>query len=153
MALSVSQLKERLAELLEVPKKETENILWALNEVCSETVASGETLTLPGIGKLSCNVRPARKARNPRTGESVQVPAKVAVKFNLSKSLKDQAPSLKSKGGKRLLEEAEAKQEAAAKRKRKKEREAAKAESSVKEKKKSSKNKSSSKKIKSSKRV
>jgi DNA-binding protein HU-beta len=118
MALSAAQLKQRLSELLELPKKEADNILWALETICEEVVQSGESLTLPGIGKLDCKVQAARKARNPRTGESVNVPAKVAVKFRVAKSLKDNAPSLTSKKGKRLLEEVEAKNKAKAKRKR-----------------------------------
>lgn len=153
--MTVSQLKTRLAELLEIEKKEADDILWALQELCVEVVKKGDSVTIPGVGKLSCAVRAARVGRNPRTGEAVKVPAKVAVKFGLTKSLKESAPKLTSKSGKRLLEEAEAKQAAAAKRKRKKEKEEAKDGSSKKKKKSSERTstKKSSKKSKSSKRV
>lgn len=128
MAMTASQLKERLAELLEVDKKEADNVLWAFGEICTEVVKKADTVTFPGLGKLSCVVAPARNARNPKTGESIKVPAKVAVKFKLSKPLKDSAPSINSKRAKKLLEEAEVKQAAAAKRKRKRDKEAAAAE-------------------------
>lgn len=120
--LTVAQLKQRLAEVLEIPKKEADNILWGLEQVAVETVNSAGSLTFPGIGKLDCKVQAPRTARNPRTGEKVQVPAKVAVKFRVAKSLKDAAPSLKSKKGKALLEEVEKQNKA--KLKRKKQREA-----------------------------
>lgn len=137
MAVSASQLKQRLAELLEVNKKEADNILWAFQTICEETVQSADSLTLPGVGKLDCKVQAARQARNPRTGEAVKVPAKVAVKFRVAKTLKDQAPSLTSKKGKKLLEAVEAQNKAKAKRKRQRE-----AEDETPKKKKSNKSKS-----------
>lgn len=126
MSMTAAQLKQRLAELLEVSKKEADNILWAFSEVMTETVKNADSVTIPGIGKLDCVVQPSRKARNPATGESIMTKPKVAVKFKVSKSLKDQAPSLKSKTGKRLLEAAEAKQAEREKAKRKRERAASK---------------------------
>lgn len=124
--ISVSELKQRLAELLEVPKKDADDYLWALQEICTSAVKNGDTVTLPQIGKLSCRVRAARTARNPRTGEPVKVPAKVALKFTIAKSLKDSTPSLKSRQGKALLTEAEEKQAERDKARRRREREEAK---------------------------
>lgn len=126
MALTVSQTKERLADLLEIDKKEADNILWAFSELCTEVVEQGDSFTIPGVGKISCKVQPPRNARNPRTGEAVKVPAKVVVKFGLAKSLKDSAPTLKSKEGKALLAAAEEAQALREKRKRQRERDAAK---------------------------
>jgi DNA-binding protein HU-beta len=123
--ISAAQLKGRLAELLEVPKKDADDILWAFQEICTDAVKHGDTVTLPNIGKLSCRVQAARTARNPRTGDPVKVPAKVAVKFTVAKHLKESAPSLKKKVGKALLAEAEEKQRQRDKAKRKREREAA----------------------------
>lgn len=120
--ITASALKGRLAELLELSKKDADDILWALQEICTESVKAGNTITLPNIGKLSCRVQAARTARNPRTGDPVKVPAKVAVKFTIAKALKDSAPSLKSRQGKELLSEAEEKQEQREKAKRKRER-------------------------------
>lgn len=124
MALTASQLKQRLAELLEVPKKEADNILWAFQTLCEETVKNADSLTIPGVGKLDCKIQAERMARNPRTGEKVKVPAKVAVKFRVANSLKDNAPSLKSKKGKALLEEVEKANKAKAKKRRQRQAEA-----------------------------
>lgn len=124
-AITASQFKQRLSEVLEISKKEADNVLWGLEQIAVETVNSGDSLTLPGIGKLDCKVQAARTARNPRTGDKVNVPAKVAVKFRVAKSLKDAAPSLKSKKGKALLEEVEKANKAKAKRKRLRDAEAA----------------------------
>ena len=53
-----------------------------------ETLETG-SFTLPGVVKLSRTERNARRGRNPRTGEAVDIPAKTAVKMRLSKSFKD----------------------------------------------------------------
>lgn len=143
--LSAAALKKRMGELLEIKPKEVDDILWAFQEVATETIKSGDTLTLPGVVKLSCQVRPARKARNPRTGDPVQVPAKVVVKAALVKSLKDSAPALKSKTGRALLASAEEKQAERDKRKRKKERAEEKSSSKKSSKKKVKKSSKSSK--------
>lgn len=122
--VTVSQLKGRLAELLEIPKKQTDEILWALEQVVVETVKSGDSITLPGIAKIECRVTASRKGRNPATGESLQIPAKVAVKAKAVPGLESSAPSLKSKKGKALLDEAEKKKAKREKLRRQREREA-----------------------------
>jgi DNA-binding protein HU-beta len=127
--MSAAALKSRFAELLEIPKKDADDILWAFQEICTEAVKHGDTVTFPNVGKLSCRVQAARTARNPRTGEPVKVPAKVAVKFAVATHLKESAPSLKKKVGKALLAEAEEKQRLREKKKRQREREQAREES------------------------
>jgi len=46
-------------------------------------------VSLNGIGKLKIKDVPARNGRNPKTGETITVPAHKAVKFSVSKQLKD----------------------------------------------------------------
>jgi DNA-binding protein HU-beta len=45
--------------------------------------------TLPGLGKLELKNRKARKGRNPKTGEEIDIPAKRVVKFRVAKAAKD----------------------------------------------------------------
>lgn len=42
-----------------------------------------------GLGTFTVEDKPAHAARNPRTGETINVPAKKAPKFKISASLKD----------------------------------------------------------------
>jgi len=46
-------------------------------------------VTLPGLGKVACKMRPERQVRNPATGETLTKPADKQVKFAISKTLKD----------------------------------------------------------------
>ena len=53
------------------------------------TVASGEEVSIHGFGSFLAVDKEARTARNPKTGETVNVPAHKAVKFKVSKTFKD----------------------------------------------------------------
>lgn len=68
--------------------------LKALAAVCQEAATTGEELTLPGICKISVTKREARIGRNPRTGESLEIPAKHVPKFTALKALKDAASNI-----------------------------------------------------------
>lgn len=47
------------------------------------------SFTIPGIGKLVLVQRNARMGRNPKTGETIQIPAKTVVKFRVAKACKE----------------------------------------------------------------
>lgn len=47
------------------------------------------SFTIPGIGKLVLVQRKARLGRNPKTGETIQIPAKTVVKFRVAKAAKE----------------------------------------------------------------
>lgn len=49
---------------------------------------------IDGFGTFELHTRKARRARNPRTGEPIEVPAKVTVKFKPTGALKRQAGQL-----------------------------------------------------------
>lgn len=63
--------------------------LKALGKIVRTVLAGGDDVTLPGIGKLAVKQTAARTGRNPRTGESVQIPAKTKPVFTAAKALKD----------------------------------------------------------------
>ncbi len=55
----------------------------------TSTLATGDSVSLVGFGTFSVADRAARTARNPRTGETINVPASKAPKFKPGKALKD----------------------------------------------------------------
>ena len=55
----------------------------------SEGMAKGEKVQLIGFGTFEAKNRPARVARNPRTGASVKIAACKAPAFKAGKALKD----------------------------------------------------------------
>jgi DNA-binding protein HU-beta len=54
-----------------------------------DAALKGEDVSLPGFGKFKVQNKPARTARNPRTGESIPVPATRKLAFQPAKALKD----------------------------------------------------------------
>ncbi len=54
-----------------------------------EAALRGEEVSLPGFGKFKVQDKPARTARNPRTGEALQVAATRKLSFQPAKALKD----------------------------------------------------------------
>ena len=53
------------------------------------TLKKGEEVSIAGLGIFSVKRRAPRKARNPRTGEEIQVPAMNVPKFRAAKALKE----------------------------------------------------------------
>jgi len=86
-ALSKSQLVTAIAEKVEIPKKQAAEILDHIAALAYKHAK--DTFTLPGLGKLVLKNRAARVGRNPKTGESIQIPAKRVVKFRIAKAAKD----------------------------------------------------------------
>ena len=64
----------------------------ALDSLCEVAVAEllgGGEVPLPGLGKLKLRKTAARKGRNPRTGETLDIPAGKKVLFVTGKELKN----------------------------------------------------------------
>jgi len=53
------------------------------------TLKKGDAVSIAGFGSFKVVERKARKGRNPRTGQEIQIPASKAVKFTPSKTLKE----------------------------------------------------------------
>jgi DNA-binding protein HU-beta len=85
--LTKSQLAAALADKAEISKKQASEILALLTELAYKHAK--DTFTLPGIGKLVLVNRKARLGRNPKTGETIKIPAKKVVKFRVAKAAKD----------------------------------------------------------------
>ncbi len=64
-------------------------VLNALGDVTHAELKKGGDVTIPGIGKLTVKKTEARTGRNPRTGASVEIPAKRKPVFAAAKALKD----------------------------------------------------------------
>ena len=59
------------------------------------TLANGDHVEIRGFGSFRNNYRPPRAARNPKSGESVAVPAKVVPHFKPGKELRERVENNK----------------------------------------------------------
>ena len=70
-------------------KKDAERVVNATLETITQTLEKGEKVQLSGFGLFDVKQREARVGRNPRTKETIQIPATKQPVFKASKSLKD----------------------------------------------------------------
>ncbi|MBN1777429.1 MAG: HU family DNA-binding protein [Clostridiales bacterium] len=70
-------------------KKDAEKALSAVTDVIAAALAKGDKVQIVGFGSFEVRKRPARIARNPRTGEQIKIAASKAPVFKAGKGLKD----------------------------------------------------------------
>lgn len=78
-----------VAEKTGLTKKESEDALKAVLDVLQEQVSKGKRVNLAGVGTFTLKDRAARKGRNPRTGEELQIAAFKSPGFSPAKAWKD----------------------------------------------------------------
>jgi len=85
-----AELIAAIAEQAGVTKAQAEDVLNAVtNAVIPQALAAGESIQLIGFGTFEVRERAARTGRNPKTGETIQIPASKTVGFKAGKKLKD----------------------------------------------------------------
>ena len=70
-------------------KVQAEDVVNGIFDSIISTLKSGGEVSIAGFGTFTVKQQAARTARNPRTGEAVQVAAKKAPKFKAAKALKE----------------------------------------------------------------
>lgn len=70
-------------------KVQAEEVVDIVINTIVSSLKKGDEVSIAGLGIFSVKQRAARTARNPRTGESIQVPAMKVPKFRAAKALKD----------------------------------------------------------------
>ena len=83
------ELIDKVAEGLGLPKREIEKMLEKLISTIQNALKAGEKVSVAGLGTFVVKEKKERLARNPKTGDSVHVPAKKAPKFKPGKELKE----------------------------------------------------------------
>ena len=87
--MNKSELVDQIAKTADVTKAEAERTLNALVETVTKALKSGDDVALIGFGTFKVSNRAARTGRNPRTGETINIPAARVPKFSAGKALKD----------------------------------------------------------------
>ena len=82
------ELTAMVAKALDYPVAPTKAIVDTLFETIIGQVKKGKVVVIQGLFKAQIVQKKARTARNPRTGESIKVPAKKAIKLKKANSLK-----------------------------------------------------------------
>ena len=86
-SMSKSAVIAHFANKFNLKKKDVASMFEELSNLAYKEARNA--FTIPGIGKLVLVQRKARMGRNPKTGESIQIPAKTVVKFRVAKACKE----------------------------------------------------------------
>ncbi len=85
-----STLIEKVSEKVkDLTLKQTEIVVETVFESIKEALARNEKIEIRGFGNFRLKERQPRNARNPKTGEKVEVPSKMAVRFKAGKALRE----------------------------------------------------------------
>ncbi len=78
-----------MANNSDLTKQQAEGVVQTVLDSIVDSLQSGDKVEVRGFGSFRLRKRRPRIARNPKTGESVQVPAKKVAYFKLGKELKE----------------------------------------------------------------
>jgi integration host factor subunit beta len=85
-----SDLIARLAALHpQLQSKDAELAVKVIIDALCSTLSKGGRIEIRGFGSFGLNYKPPRKGRNPKTGATVQVPAKYAPHFKAGKEMRE----------------------------------------------------------------
>ena len=85
--MNKKELVDTVADKLNISDESAENAVMTTLAAIGSSLSKGENVTIPRFGTFSVRERQARKARNPRTGEEINVPAKKNIVFKAGKTL------------------------------------------------------------------
>ena len=87
--MNKAELIAAAAEKAELSKKDTEAAVNAVVDVITAALKKGDKVQLVGFGSFETRKRAARVGRNPRTKETIKIPASSVPTFKAGKALKD----------------------------------------------------------------
>ena len=87
--MTKADLIEEVSAVSRLSKKSSELVVNTFFDSIVESLRRSEKIELRGFGSFKLRQRRARVGRNPKTGESVDVPAKVVPYFKPGKDLRE----------------------------------------------------------------
>ncbi len=91
--MTKAELVEKVADKIQLTKKQTEAVVNILLSSITEALSEGDKVELRGFGSFRIRNRNPREGRNPKTGDTVQIPAKRVPFFKAGKELREMVDS------------------------------------------------------------
>lgn len=82
------EVAKAVGNMMEITNRDAEAIVAEIIESMIDALKEGNEIEIRGFGSFRLRSRRARRGRNPKTGDSVDVPAKRVVYFKMGKDLK-----------------------------------------------------------------
>lgn len=87
--MNKSELIDAIAASADISKAAATRALDAVTESVTTSLQNGEPVVLVGFGTFAVKERAARTGRNPKTRETIEIPAAKVPSFKPGKGLKD----------------------------------------------------------------
>ena len=87
--MTKAELVDNVADRVNLTKKQTELIVNILFNSITEALSDGDKVELRGFGSFRIRARNPREGRNPKTGDTVHIPAKKVPFFKAGKELRE----------------------------------------------------------------
>jgi DNA-binding protein HU-beta len=87
--LTKQDLIDVVSEKAGLTKKDTAAVVDTILDTIVDSLKRGEKVSFVGFGTFEAKTRKAREGRNPATGETIQIPARVVPSFKAGRALKD----------------------------------------------------------------
>ena len=87
--MNKKELVESIAEAAEINKVAAEKALNGTMTAIAEALKKGDAVTLVGFGTFSVSKRDSRQGRNPKTGDTIKIPAKNVARFKAGSKLSE----------------------------------------------------------------
>ena len=88
------ELVSTLSSNLQITDAEAQRFVDSFQGIITNALSNGEEISLIGFGRFHIKKQRARIGRNPSTGESIKIPAKVLPAFSPGKTLKETVNSV-----------------------------------------------------------
>jgi DNA-binding protein HU-beta len=83
--LNTTELVDAVAAANDLSKAKAKDVVTSVFASIIEAAKRGDDIAINGFGRFSLKERPAREGRNPRTGETLKIPASKSIGFKMSK--------------------------------------------------------------------
>lgn len=112
--MTKKEIVKAISDELGLTQLKTKEIVQKTFDAIVETLVEDRRIELRNFGVFEVKMRAARKARNPRTGGQVEVPAKFVVTFKPGKEMEEKVRELEEREAARSRAASEASQESSA---------------------------------------
>ena len=91
--MNQSELIEKVDRVTELNQAAAGQAVKAVVNAILDSLVAGEAVRVSGLGTFNVAARPARKGRNPQSGETIKIAASKAVRFHAGKAVKEASPA------------------------------------------------------------
>jgi integration host factor subunit alpha len=92
--MTKADIVDTIFEKVGLSKKEAQDIVEYLFDTMKQTFVEGESIKISGFGTFNIRKKLARRGRNPKTGEDLEITPRRVITFRVSNQLKKELEKL-----------------------------------------------------------